>query len=88
MLKLRNSFKAKIKFRGLPENKIKKSKDEIEGMIYKILYDCGKKQDGILRAILTIGLNRSLTVFSPIVLAESQIREGSSLKRFGICLSA
>lgn len=41
-------------------------------MIYKILYDCGKKQDGgVLRAILTIGLNRSLTVFSPIVLAES-----------------
>lgn len=43
-------------------------------MIYKILYDCGKKQDGVLRAVLTIGLNRSLTVFSPIVLAESQVR--------------
>lgn len=43
----------------------------------------GKKQDGVLRAILTIGLNRSLTVFSPIVLAESQVREGFSSKRFG-----
>lgn len=46
-------------------------------MIYKILYDCGKKQDGgFLRAILTIGLNRSLTMFSPIVLAESQLERG------------
>lgn len=60
MLKLRKGFKAKIKFRALPENKTKKqSKDEIEGMIYKILYDRGKKQDGILRAVLTTGLNKS-----------------------------
>ena len=46
-------------YKQMTEKKDYVTKDEIEGMIYKILYDRGKKQDGILRAVLTTVLNRS-----------------------------
>ena len=58
--KIKKGLQGKDKIQGTSRKQNQKqSKDEIEGMIYKILYDRGKKQDGILRAVLTTVLNRS-----------------------------